>query len=83
MPPLSKSLAESLRSPSTVPIVVPLPRIHGTMGVITMCITVLQPLNAVLRPHKAAGEAKSTKRVAWEFLHKGSGAPARSYLPPS
>lgn len=34
----------------------------------------LQPLNAALRPHKAApGQVVTAERVAWEWLHKGVG----------
>ena len=31
-----------------------------------MALGILQPLNALLRPHKKEGEARSTARLAWE-----------------
>jgi len=47
---------------------------HGCIGIVVMIIGVLQPLNALLRPHlPEAGEAKSTKRKVWEIYHKGGG----------
>merc|ERR1712037_870256 len=34
----------------------------------------LQPLNAILRPHRPEeGQAKTWKRAAWERMHKGLG----------
>lgn len=38
-----------------------------------MSAGLLQPINAVLRPHKVKGEAASSRRRAWEVLHKGLG----------
>mmetsp|Transcript_11713 Transcript_11713/g.21339 ORF Transcript_11713/g.21339 Transcript_11713/m.21339 type:complete len:342 (+) Transcript_11713:52-1077(+) len=45
-------------------------KIHGTCGVITMALGILQPINAYFRPHP---EPASEKRVLWEKLHKNSG----------
>jgi hypothetical protein len=41
---------------------------HGILGIIVMLLGLLQPANAVVRPHP--GERL---RWAWELLHKGSG----------
>jgi len=46
---------------------------HGALGCATMTLGILQPINAFFRPHVHPGEAKSTKRRGWEYLHKGSG----------
>lgn len=52
---------------------------HGVAGMVTMCLGLLQPLNAVLRPHHAAPggggqeEAKTKRRIIWEYFHKGTG----------
>eukprot|EP01063_Lacrimia_lanifica_P039071 TRINITY_DN8479_c0_g4_i1.p1 TRINITY_DN8479_c0_g4~~TRINITY_DN8479_c0_g4_i1.p1 ORF type:complete len:392 (+),score=54.16 TRINITY_DN8479_c0_g4_i1:123-1178(+) len=47
---------------------------HGAIGITVMVLGLLQPLNAVIRPHApAAGEAKPAKRLVWEVVHKGSG----------
>ena len=48
--------------------------IHGVMGVIVMSLGLLQPINALVRPHAPAGdEPRSKLRLAWELLHKISG----------
>lgn len=41
---------------------------HAAMGYVVFCLAMLQPFNAVLRPHP--GERW---RQAWECLHKGQG----------
>ncbi|VEU34040.1 unnamed protein product [Pseudo-nitzschia multistriata] len=47
---------------------------HGICGMTVMILGLLQPLNAFLRPHPPSeGEAKSTTRRVWEFVHKCSG----------
>lgn len=38
-----------------------------------MVIGLLQPLNAVVRPHKEKDGKHSRQRVAWEIVHKGGG----------
>jgi len=48
---------------------------HGICGMVVMILGILQPLNALIRPHapESEAEAKSTKRVVWEIWHKSSG----------
>lgn len=47
---------------------------HAVCGTVTMCIGLLQPLNAFFRPRPPEdGEQKKKSRVAWEFVHKGMG----------
>jgi hypothetical protein len=48
---------------------------HGVLGSATMTLGLLQPLNAVLRPHAPStfGETKTKARVVWETLHKTTG----------
>lgn len=48
---------------------------HGVLGMVTMCLGCLQPLNAIFRPHPPAkeGDEKSTARLLWELLHKSTG----------
>lgn len=47
---------------------------HAVLGIVVMVLGLLQPVNALLRPHKPSdGEAKSTSRFIWEILHKSSG----------
>jgi len=48
---------------------------HGICGMIVMILGLLQPLNALLRPHapESPEDAKSKKRVLWEIWHKASG----------
>ena len=47
---------------------------HGVLGCVTMALGLLQPLNAVIRPHPPAeGEEKETTRLIWEIVHKGFG----------
>jgi len=43
---------------------------HAKLGLATMIIGLLQPLNALIRPHP---EPRTTMRLAWEILHKGLG----------
>ena len=48
---------------------------HAALGLAVFLLGALQALNAVLRPHPAkAGERKPCLRVAWEVLHRSSGA---------
>lgn len=47
---------------------------HGAVGIVVMVLGLLQPLNAVIRPHATKpGEQKTMPRFLWECLHKGSG----------
>jgi hypothetical protein len=48
---------------------------HGICGMIVMVLGLLQPINAMLRPHapEDASAEKTTLRTAWEYYHKGSG----------
>lgn len=47
---------------------------HAVCGMVTMVIGLTQPLNAFVRPHPPKeGEERSSSRIAWEILHKGSG----------
>merc|ERR1719510_2862638 len=44
------------------------------MGMFTMFLGILQPINAIFRPHAPKeNEDKTAARVAWEHLHKKSG----------
>jgi len=48
--------------------------VHHVCGLVAMVLGLLQPLNAVFRPHPPAkGAPRSTARLLWEVLHKGSG----------
>ena len=49
--------------------------IHGAVGILIMCLGIMQPINAYFRPHIMEGdsEEKKTRRRRWEYLHKGSG----------
>jgi hypothetical protein len=48
---------------------------HGILGMLTMCLGLLQPLNAILRPkyNPDSDAPKTTLRIAWEYFHKGTG----------
>jgi len=47
---------------------------HGIMGMVTMVMGLLQPLNAFFRPHNPEdGENKSSTRLIWEIYHRGAG----------
>jgi len=47
---------------------------HGICGMVVMILGILQPLNAIARPHLPKdGEEKAFKRKAWEIVHRGSG----------
>jgi hypothetical protein len=48
---------------------------HGVLGMVTMILGCLQPLNAFLRPHPPTREEneKSTARLVWELVHKSTG----------
>jgi len=47
--------------------------LHASVGCAVMTLGLLQPLNALLRPHKQKGEGRSAARLAWEVWHKASG----------
>lgn len=48
--------------------------LHTTIGIVVVALGTLQPLNGLLRPHKAAdGEEQSGARLWWERLHKSIG----------
>ena len=47
---------------------------HGVLGMTVMILGLLQPLNALIRPHPPeAGEKRPLKRLIWEIVHKSSG----------
>jgi hypothetical protein len=46
---------------------------HGVFGMTTMSLGLLQPLNAIFRPHFDPESAKTTLRSVWEYFHKGTG----------
>lgn len=47
---------------------------HKRLGIVTMVLGWVQPLNALVRPHPPeAGERPSVLRCAWQFLHRGLG----------
>jgi protein-S-isoprenylcysteine O-methyltransferase Ste14 len=47
---------------------------HAVCGTTAMCLGLLQPFNAVVRPHSPKdGEEKGKWRVVWEVIHKGLG----------
>jgi len=47
---------------------------HGICGMVVMILGILQPLNALIRPHAPEGdEEKTTTRFLWEIWHKSSG----------
>jgi hypothetical protein len=46
---------------------------HGVLGCVTMSLGLLQPLNAILRPHFDPDSPKTTVRTVWEYFHKGTG----------
>merc|ERR1711920_902420 len=47
---------------------------HTFVGLLVVIVGTLQPVNALLRPHKPEeGQVKTQKRAAWERLHKGLG----------
>ena len=46
---------------------------HAVCGCLVMSLGLLQPLNALIRPHKEKGVARSVVRLAWEVWHKTSG----------
>jgi hypothetical protein len=46
---------------------------HGVLGMVTMSLGLLQPLNAILRPHFDPDSPKTTLRTVWEYFHKGTG----------
>jgi hypothetical protein len=46
---------------------------HGVLGMVTMSLGLLQPLNAIIRPHYDPDSVKTTLRIVWEYFHKGTG----------
>jgi hypothetical protein len=46
---------------------------HGILGMVTMSLGLLQPLNAIIRPRFDPDSAKTTLRTVWEYFHKGTG----------
>lgn len=47
---------------------------HAVLGMTTMVIGLIQPINAIFRPHPPKeGEDKALLRFVWELLHKGLG----------
>jgi len=56
-------------------VLVPLSQRHHQLGLSVLILMWLQPINAMLRPHLPEGDVKvkSTKRKAWELLHKNIG----------
>ncbi|XP_066911351.1 uncharacterized protein [Clytia hemisphaerica] len=47
---------------------------HGVLGMTVMVLGLLQPFNALIRPHPPeAGEKKALARLIWEIVHKSSG----------
>jgi hypothetical protein len=47
---------------------------HACCGTTAMCLGLLQPLNALFRPHSPAeGGEKAKPRFLWEILHKSMG----------
>jgi hypothetical protein len=47
---------------------------HACCGTTVMCLGLLQPLNAIFRPHAPEdGEKKAKPRFLWEILHKSTG----------
>jgi len=48
--------------------------VHGTLGMIVMVIGLMQPFNALIRPHPPGeGQSRSFKRLFWEIVHKSCG----------
>ena len=47
---------------------------HGVLGMTVMILGILQPFNALIRPHAPEkGEKRPLKRLIWEIVHKTSG----------
>ena len=48
---------------------------HGICGMTVMILGLMQPLNALIRPHAPENDddVKTTKRLLWEIWHKSSG----------
>ena len=47
---------------------------HACLGMTTMVLGLIQPLNAIVRPHPPTeGEEPTTARRTWEIVHKGLG----------
>ena len=47
---------------------------HAAMGMTVMILGLLQPINALIRPHPPEkGETRALKRLIWEIVHKCSG----------
>jgi len=47
---------------------------HAVIGMVTMIIGLIQPINAIFRPHAPKeNEEKTTLRFVWEICHRGLG----------
>ena len=47
---------------------------HVAMGMTVMILGLLQPINALIRPHPPEkGQARALERLIWEIVHKCSG----------
>jgi hypothetical protein len=46
---------------------------HGVFGMVTMLLGLLQPINAILRPHFDPDSPRTTLRTVWEYFHKCTG----------
>merc|ERR1711948_100382 len=52
----------------------PFSSFHTFIGLLVVIVGTLQPVNALLRPHKPEeGQVKTRMRAAWELMHKGLG----------
>lgn len=57
---------------------------HARLGFALAVYALLQPLNALVRPHVASdGDSKSFARRVWEGVHKGGGWAALALLAPA
>ncbi|XP_031558496.1 cytochrome b561 and DOMON domain-containing protein At3g07570-like [Actinia tenebrosa] len=49
---------------------------HSIIGLVVMIVGLLQPLNALFRPHKFPDGSRTIKRIIWEWYHKLAGRAA-------
>ena len=54
-------------------VLAPVDTLHGSLGLAVMSVGLLQPLNAIVRPHKGGVGQVRRLRTAWEVVHKWSG----------
>ncbi|XP_041367382.1 uncharacterized protein LOC121381993 [Gigantopelta aegis] len=47
--------------------------VHSIVGLVTMILGILQPFNAIIRPHKLEMEQKTYRRRVWEAVHHFGG----------